>query len=143
VITIAVTGDTAVEVDEQFAVDLTNPTNATLAIASASATIENDDVLALPAVSIAAEQARLAESNSGTTAFSFLLTRSGDLSGETTVSYSLSGAADASDFIGGVLPGGLVVFASRKQRAAFDDRWSLATGRSSRTRPIPSCCTTR
>jgi Ca2+-binding RTX toxin-like protein len=122
VITIAVTGDTAVEVDEQFAVHLTNPANATLAVASASATIENDDVLALPAVSIAAEQARLAESNNGTTAFSFLLTRSGDLSSETTVSYSLSGAADANDFIGGVLPSGLVVFApgSSEQRLAIE-----------------------
>ena len=122
VITIAVTGDITVEADEQFAVHLTNPTNATLAVASASATIENDDVLALPAVSIAAEQARLAEGNSGTTAFSFLLTRTGDLSGETSVSFSLSGAADANDFVGGLLPSGLVVFApgTSEQRLTID-----------------------
>jgi hypothetical protein len=122
VITIAVTGDTAVEADEQFAVHLTNPTNATLAVASASATIENDDVLALPAVSIASEQAPLAEGNSGTTAFSFLVTRSGDLSAETTVSYSLTGAADANDFVGGLVPSGLVVFApgSSEQRLTID-----------------------
>ncbi|MEF8730116.1 MAG: Calx-beta domain-containing protein [Accumulibacter sp.] len=122
VVTIAVTGDTAVELDEQFAVNLTNPGNAALAVASASATIENDDVLALPAVSIAAEQARLAEGNSGTTAFTFLLTRTGDLSAETSVSYSLSGAADANDFVGGLPPSGLVVFApgSSEQRLTID-----------------------
>jgi hypothetical protein len=41
---------------------------------------------------------------------------------ETTVSYSLTGAADANDFIGGVLPSGLVVFApgSSEQRLTID-----------------------
>ena len=47
-ITIDVTGDTMFEMDETFEVKLTNPTGgATIAIPSASGTIQNDDVMAL------------------------------------------------------------------------------------------------
>jgi hypothetical protein len=46
-ITVNVTGDTTVEPNETFFVNLTNPTNATIATAQATGTITNDDT-ALP-----------------------------------------------------------------------------------------------
>ncbi|HNC52334.1 MAG TPA: Calx-beta domain-containing protein [Accumulibacter sp.] len=110
-ITVAVTGDTTIEPDEQFSVNLSNATNATLAVASAIAMIENDDLWHAPTLSIAARDARGAEGNIGVTDFSFVVCRSGDLSVETSVSYGVSGVADASDFAGGSLPAGVVVFA--------------------------------
>ncbi|HOB50133.1 MAG TPA: cellulase family glycosylhydrolase [Mycobacterium sp.] len=45
-VTVAVTGDTAVESDETFTVALANPSGATLSRATATATIKNDDVAA-------------------------------------------------------------------------------------------------
>jgi hypothetical protein len=54
-ITIAITGDTTVEPDETFMVDLSAPSGATLADGSAQGTITNDDVIVapvLPALSI-------------------------------------------------------------------------------------------
>ena len=47
-ITVAVTGDTAVEPDETFTVTLSNPTGATLARAVATGTILNEDVVTAP-----------------------------------------------------------------------------------------------
>jgi Ca2+-binding RTX toxin-like protein len=58
----------------------------------------------------------LGEGNSGTTAFTFTVTRSGDTSGTSSASWSAAGLginqADAADFAGGVLPGGVVSFAA-------------------------------
>ena len=45
---VAVVGDTIYEPDETFAVALSNPVNATIAVASATGTIENDDPLVAP-----------------------------------------------------------------------------------------------
>ncbi len=65
-----------------------------------------------PSLSISALSADKAEGDSGTTPFTFRVTRSGeDLSGTTSVSYAVTGAADASDFAG-PLPSGTVDFAS-------------------------------
>jgi uncharacterized repeat protein (TIGR01451 family) len=64
--------------------------------------------------SIAATDANKAEGNSGFVAFTFTITRSGDLSSTTTLDYAVTGSgsnpADAADF-GGVLPSGVVTFA--------------------------------
>ncbi len=46
-ITVQVSGDTVVELDEDFTVTLANPSGATIATAAASGTIRNDDVVAL------------------------------------------------------------------------------------------------
>ncbi|MBU4424855.1 MAG: ExeM/NucH family extracellular endonuclease [Gammaproteobacteria bacterium] len=63
-------------------------------------------------LSVAVTSASKAEGNSGTTAFTFTVTRAGDTSGATTVDYAVSGAAvDAADF-GGALPTGTVSFAA-------------------------------
>ncbi len=63
-------------------------------------------------LSLAASNASQAEGRSGSSAFTFTVTRAGDISGATTVDYAVSGAAvDAADF-GGQLPGGTVSFAA-------------------------------
>ena len=67
-----------------------------------------------PAVSITATDAAKPEGNSGTTAFTFTVTRSGDTGGTTTVNYAVSGMADAADFQGGVLPSGTVTFGANE-----------------------------
>ncbi len=67
-------------------------------------------------VSIDATDAVKAEGNSGATAFTFTVSRTGYLNAESTIDYILTGsgsnAADANDFSGGVLPSGTVVFAA-------------------------------
>ena len=110
-LTVEVNGDTTVEPDEAFAVTLTNPQNGILEVAMASGTIRNDDVLPPPELSIAALDAVKAEGDSGTTAFTFKVTRTGDLSGETSVHFGVSGEVDGLDFTGGKLPSGMLDFA--------------------------------
>ncbi|MCK7477220.1 MAG: hypothetical protein M0C28_06725 [Candidatus Moduliflexus flocculans] len=82
-VTVNVAGDTAVEPERGLHGDAEhNPTNATLSTATATGTIQNDDVPPPPALAIAAlacGQARKA--TRGTTAFTFTVTRTGDLSG--------------------------------------------------------------
>ena len=106
-ITVNVSGDNAVEADEAFTVTLSTPTNAVIGTASANGTIQNDD----GTVSIAADSAVKAEGDTGTTAYTFTVTRTDDTSGVATVNYAVtSAAADAADF-GGLLPTGTVTFA--------------------------------
>ena len=111
VITVSVAGDGTVEADESFNVNLSAPSNgATLGTASAIGTILNDD----SAFSIAALDANKAEGNSGTTPFTFTVTRSGNLSGTESVAWSVTGSgatpATADDFVNSVFPGGTLTF---------------------------------
>ncbi|MGE0574900.1 Calx-beta domain-containing protein [Reyranella sp.] len=112
VVTVNVAGDTAVELDETFTVSLSNP-SASLTIDGfpVTGTVLNDDAV----VTITASSATRPEGNSGTTGFTFTLTRIGDLSVAHSVSYAVAGSgasgAAASDFAGGTLPGGSVTFA--------------------------------
>ncbi|PRD66833.1 hypothetical protein C6P64_01470 [Malikia granosa] len=63
-------------------------------------------------LSLAATNASQAEGQGGSSAFTFTVTRAGDISGTTTVDYAVGGAAvDAADF-GGQLPSGTVSFAA-------------------------------
>ena len=114
VISIPVNGDTTVESDEGFTVTLSSPVGATISTATANGTIINDD--AAPTLSITPTDARKNEGDSGDTAFTFTVTRTGtDLSGPTDVDYAVTGsgtnASDAADF-GGTLPSGNVSFAA-------------------------------
>ncbi|MFO0869892.1 MAG: Calx-beta domain-containing protein [Pirellulales bacterium] len=63
---------------------------------------------------IAATDASKAEGNSGSTTYTFTVTRGGDTSGTTTVNYTVAGSgtspASAADFAGGVLPTGTLTF---------------------------------
>jgi hypothetical protein len=65
-------------------------------------------------LSLAPTDAVKAEGDAGTTSFTFTVTRTGNLSGSTTVNYAVSGsgasAADAEDFENGVFPSGTVSF---------------------------------
>ena len=114
-LTIGVSGDTAVERDETFRVTLGNATNGNITTASADGTIQNDDLAPPPELVIVARDAAAAEGDSGTTTFAFAVTRTGDRSQPTTVSYAVAGAgstpADPTDF-GGTLPTGTISFAA-------------------------------
>ena len=110
-ITVLVAGDSGFEPDEGFTVTLANPSSGTgIAVATASGTIQNDDA----ALSIAAVAAVRAEGQSGSTAFTFTVTRSGDTGQASTAGWSVAGSgsnpAAAADFLGGTLPSGTVSF---------------------------------
>ena len=97
VVTVEVAGDTAVEANESFSVTLSNPsTGAVIGTASATGVIRNDDT----SLAIAATSADKAEGDIGATPFTFTVTRSGDLSGTSSVHWAVSGdAVTDSDFI--------------------------------------------
>ncbi|WP_301951384.1 ELWxxDGT repeat protein, partial [Microcystis aeruginosa] len=114
VITVNVQGDTTVEPDENFTVTLSNATNgATIATATAIGTIQNDDV---PTLTIAASNANQTEGNSGSKAFTFIVTRGDNTTGTNNVNWAVTGtgtnSVNATDFVGGVLPSGTVSFAA-------------------------------
>jgi hypothetical protein len=110
VITIEVAGDSTVEPDEAFSVTLSSPSTGTnLGTASATGIIRNDD----NSLSIAATSADKPEGQSGSAAFTFTVTRTGDLSGAASAQWAVAGSAvTGADFAGGVLPSGTVSFAA-------------------------------
>ena len=111
-LTVNIRGDLAAESDEGFKVTLSNATGASLGTATATGTIQNDDT----ALSIAATSASKLEGNGTTPSFKFTITRTGDTTGTASASYAVTGspgnAADAADFVGGVLPSGTINFAA-------------------------------
>ena len=116
VVTINVAGDTVIEDDETFAVNLVNPSSGTVVnAASAIGTIRNDE---FPTnLAIAPTSAVKVEGAAGaTTAFTFTVTRSGDTAAASSATWRVTGIgaspADASDFTGGTLPTGTVSFAA-------------------------------
>jgi Ca2+-binding RTX toxin-like protein len=116
-ITVNVAGDTVWEGNEGFKVTLSSPTNgATIATATAVGTIRNDDAAPPPELSIAATSAVKAEGSSGSTAFTFTVTRAFDPAKAVTVDWRVAGEggspAVAADFAGGVLPHGTLSFAA-------------------------------
>ena len=109
-IVLALADDAAVEADEGLSVTLSAPAGATLATATASGTILNDDAPPPAELAIAPLQAMRAEGDAGSTGFDFEVTRSVNTSGALTVDWAVSGA-DAADFAGGVRPSGTVSLA--------------------------------
>ena len=110
-ITVNVAGDGNVERDESFAVRLTaGSPGVAFSPSQAVATILNDDT----GVGITALSASKAEGQSGTTPFTFAITRTGALDAEQSVSWATGGLgasrATAADFAGRVLPSGTVTF---------------------------------
>ena len=71
-ITVQVIGDTVVEPDETFFVNLSSPVGATILDGQGQGTIINDDAPALPTITI--NDVAQAEGNSGTTNFVFTVT---------------------------------------------------------------------
>ncbi|MGR0187650.1 Calx-beta domain-containing protein [Azospirillum aestuarii] len=117
---IAIATDALNEADETFTITLSNPNGATLGTAVATGVIKNT-APPPPSLSIAAENGSAVEGNDGTTALTFLVTRTGDTSGSTTVSYAVAGSSSAptsaGDFVGYTLPHGTVTFAAGEQTA--------------------------
>jgi len=116
-IEIQVAGDTTVEADESFVVTLANPSAlAVINTATAIGIIRNDDFHP-DFLGIDATDTDKPEGNSGTTSYTFTISRSGlDLNRTTTVNYNVTGQgahpANASDFAGGVFPSGIITFTS-------------------------------
>jgi len=111
-ITINVAADTVLEAAEGFSVTLSSPsTGLVLGTSMASGTILNDDA----GISIAPLSAVKAEGNSGTTAFTFLVTQTGDTTQARSVSYEVTGSdtnpANSADFADLELPLGTISFA--------------------------------
>jgi hypothetical protein len=107
---VPIAGDDLVEPNESFAVNLSEPVNATLGTPStATGVITNDDVS--PVLTIAADAASANEGNSGTTAFNFTVTRTGSTAQTSSVDWIVSSTvADVNDFPGQVWPTGSVSF---------------------------------
>jgi len=86
-ISVEVTGDTAVESDEAFSVNLTNIVglDVIFATSTATGTITNDDVLPKE---ISISPVTVTEGNTGTTLANFIVTLSNPSTSETTVEYS-------------------------------------------------------
>ncbi|MCX7377170.1 MAG: hypothetical protein NTY94_10560 [Alphaproteobacteria bacterium] len=119
-VTVNVSGDAAVELNESFLVTLSGtPAGVTLGTTTATATIWNDDTPGTGTLAIARSSAQKAEGQSGTTAFTFTVTRAGDLTGTASADWAVTGggvpstvSANAADFAGGTLPSGRVNFAA-------------------------------
>jgi uncharacterized repeat protein (TIGR01451 family) len=91
---IGINGDTTVEPDETFFVNLGATAGATIAKPQGTGTIINDDGLALPGISIS--DVTLAEGNSGTTSFNFTVSLTASSASTVTVNYTTAdGSATA------------------------------------------------
>lgn len=105
-IVVAVNGDTLVEPDETFSIQLSAPANATLARATAVATIRNDDVAGpapSPVPTLQAGNVRIIEGNDGLTQASLTLTLSSPAAGGAAVRWitHAGSASGGSDFVEG------------------------------------------
>jgi len=76
----------------------------------------NVSTLAIPTLAIAATSANQTEGNSGSKAFTFTVTRAVNTTGSNNVNWAVTGTgsnpANATDFVGSVLPSGVVSFAA-------------------------------
>jgi large repetitive protein len=106
-ITVLVNGDTTFETDETFFVTLSNANGATIADNQAESAIANDDT----APTLAVNDVTMAEGNSGTTAFTFLVTKTGPTELSASVAYATAnGTAIAPDDY--AAQSGMLIFAA-------------------------------
>jgi hypothetical protein len=115
IITVNVAGDNTTEFNESFAVSLSNASaGAAIGTASAQGVIFNDDAR----LNLAATSASKPEGNTGSTDYTFTVTRSGYTNQSTSANWAVTGTgtnpANAADFVGGVLPSGIVSFAANE-----------------------------
>ena len=110
--TVTLTGvrDALDEAQETIVVDITGVTNGfEFGLQRVTATIADTAIL-----SITAANTTKPEGHNGSTAFTFTVSRTGDLSSSSSVPYAVTGSgsnvADAGDFVGNVLPQGTVTF---------------------------------
>lgn len=111
---IPVSGDSLTEKNEKFTVTLSNAENAALKTMTASGTIQNDDNSTT--LNIAADNARTKEGNTGSTDFTFRVTRLGSSTDISTADWAISSsgthAASENDFASGVMGAGTISFAA-------------------------------
>ncbi|MFM8524399.1 MAG: Calx-beta domain-containing protein, partial [Cyanobacteriota bacterium] len=110
-VTIDPTADTTVENDETVALTLAAGTTYTIGTTAAViGTISNDDA----SLSIAATSADKPEGNTGTTTYTFTVTRTGNTSGTSSATWTVTPATGSSitanDFAGNSFPTGTVSF---------------------------------
>ena len=112
-INVFVAGDSVLELDEPFAVTLTKVTLGSIGTATATGTIQNDDLYRTSFL-LVATAARLMEGNANFTQFVFTVTRSGTVNTTHSVKWAVAGigssSANAGDFIGDKLPFGTLTF---------------------------------
>lgn len=112
-INVFVAGDSVLELDESFAVTLTQVTLGSIGTATATGTIQNDD-LYRTAFLLVATAARLMEGNTHFTGFVFTVTRSGTINTTHSVKWAVAGlgssSANAGDFVDDKLPFGTLTF---------------------------------
>jgi uncharacterized repeat protein (TIGR01451 family) len=114
-VTVQVKGDTTVEADETFFVDLSNPTNATLADPVGRGTILNDDGTPRLAIS----DAGVVEGNAGTRTMLFTVTLSHPRSTGVTVKYATSNGTATVAGLDYVAKSGTVTFAAGQTKATI------------------------
>jgi len=115
VITLNVVADTTVETDETFTITLSQPSlNTTLTTASATGTIQNDDIITFLALSPTSIVKTEGQVQTIATQFKFTVTRSGLTTGSTSVRFAVAPGVDSTltntDFWGNVLPSGTLIF---------------------------------
>jgi hypothetical protein len=112
---IDIADDGLIEADETFSVFLDIPFDAYRGNYLASGLIGNDDVAVKPVLQLLTSSAQGTEAAAASSGLNFMVTRTGDPSGGSSVSWSVAGSGanpiDAADF-GGVLPSGLLVFSA-------------------------------
>ncbi len=111
--TVNVNGDPNVEPDENFFVNVTSVTNATIGDGQGQGTIQNDD----PPPTISIDDVSKSEGNGGTTAYVFTLTRTGDLSVPSTISWSTADGSAAAPTDYGAVPSTQVTFIANQATA--------------------------
>ncbi len=90
VVTVGVLGDTTYEPDETFALALSNPSGATIARATATGTIKNDDAAPVTPPTVSIADATQPEGNSGTSTMAFTVTLSKPSTTPVTLNYATS-----------------------------------------------------
>ena len=97
-IAVTVTGDTTVEPDESFVVNLSGPANAVIGDAQGQATVTNDDAVGS---SLSINDVNVAEGNSGTRTATFTVTLAPASTQPVTVAYATANgtAAAGSDYV--------------------------------------------
>ena len=85
---------------------------------------EDDSVQPLPPsfakLSIQERNAEMVEGDFGTTAFTFLVTRRGNLNGKVSVRYAVFGGAVDSDDFGGRMPSGEIIFRDGQEQSLIE-----------------------
>ena len=92
-ITISVAADTTFETDETFTVALSNPIGGVITTGTATGTIKNDDAAPTYAIAVSGPGAE-----DGTGALTYTVTRTGPTDVDSTITYTLGGSAEESDY---------------------------------------------